>query len=308
MRTRRFSSPCFSHCQELATTEGSQAVESRHGLRGVRVGEASHPGPPRRRISRPVEGRDVIPRMYFHGSTQVDEDSDVADVTQVLQRPRRGGRRVSSDSDVPLVRGSRFAVLTESDDQSDIEPLMCPAGQTRDEDDVNTVPASSGAVAAQLGAISGDPGQFVSVPTVPGERVPVREFDLTRCDSDEDIQRDGHVITESVTESCREVVRPSRRLRLMWSQEQVAVDSHDERLVRVRQMVQEEVRGGQPQVTDRDVHGVIALFSNLARRVGAVPRGAPLPAAIRSQRWSPLMVPLLWSAAGEDQSVPIVEW
>ena len=158
--TRRFSSPCFSHCQELATTEGSQAVELRYGLRGVRVGEASHPGPHRRRISRPVEGRDVIPRMYFHGSTQVDEDSDVADATQVLQRPRRGGRRVSSDSDVPLVMGSRFAVLTESDDQSDIEPLMCPAGQTRDEDDVNTVPASSGAVAAQLGAISGMSGNL----------------------------------------------------------------------------------------------------------------------------------------------------
>ena len=74
--------------------------------------KAWHPGPPRRRISRPVEGRDVIPRMHFHGSTQVDEDSDVA-ATQVLHRPRRVGRRVSSDSDVPLVRGSRFAVLTE---------------------------------------------------------------------------------------------------------------------------------------------------------------------------------------------------
>ena len=94
----------------------------------------------------------------------------------------------------------------------------------------------------------------------------------------------------------------------MWSQEQVAVDSHVERLVRVRQMVQEEVRGSQPQVTDRDVQGAIALFSNLARRVAVVPSGAPLPTAIRSQRWSPLMVPLLWSAAGEDQSVPIVEW
>ena len=51
----------------------------------------------------------------------------------------------------------------------------------------------------------------------------------------------------------------------MWSQEQV-VDSHDERLVRVRQMVQEEVRGGQPQVTDRDVHGAVALFGCSAKR------------------------------------------
>ena len=50
----------------------------------------------------------------------------------------------------------------------------------------------------------------------------------------------------------------------MWSQDQATVDSHDERLARVRQMVQEEVRGGQPQVTDRDVHGAVALFSNLA--------------------------------------------
>ena len=56
-----------------------------------------------------------------------EEDSDVADATQVLQRPRRVGRRVSSDSDVPLVRGSRFAVLTESDDLSDIEPLDVPS-------------------------------------------------------------------------------------------------------------------------------------------------------------------------------------
>ena len=104
--------------------------------------------------------------MHFHGSTQVDEVSDVA-ATQVLHRPRRVGRRVSSDSDVPLVRGSRFAVLTESDELSDNEPLMCPAGQTRDEDDINTVPASSGAVAAHLG-----------VPAIL-ERAPVREFDLT---------------------------------------------------------------------------------------------------------------------------------
>ena len=177
----------FSHClscQEFATNKRNatvdcsesfeqgvlvheEDVESRHGLRGVRVGEASHPGPPRRRISRQVEGRDVIPRMHFNGATQVDEDSDVADVSHVSQCPRRCRRRVSSDSDVPLVRDSRFAVLTESDDQSDIEPLICPAGQTRDEDDVNTVPASSGAVAAHLGAISGDAGQFFSVPAVP---------------------------------------------------------------------------------------------------------------------------------------------
>ena len=50
---------------------------------------------------------------------------------------RRGRRRVSSDSDdVPLVRGSRFTVLTGSDDESDGEPLIRPTGHTRTEDDV----------------------------------------------------------------------------------------------------------------------------------------------------------------------------
>ena len=89
----------------------------------------------------------------------------------------------------------------------------------------------------------------------------------------------------------------------MWNQDQASVDSHDERFSRAP----DDARRGswRSQVTDRDVHGAVALFSNLARRVGAVPRGAPLPAAIRSQRWSPLMVPLLWRI---DQSVPIVEW
>ena len=134
-------------CMEFVTADGFESfeqgvlvvheedVKSRYGLCGVRVGEASHPGPPRRHISRPIEGRDVIPRMHPTGATLVDEDSDVVDVTHVSQRSRRGRRRVSSDSDVPLVRGSRFAVLTESDDESDGEPLIRPTGQTKNEDD-----------------------------------------------------------------------------------------------------------------------------------------------------------------------------
>ena len=119
--------------------------------------------------------------------TQVDEDSDA-------QRSRRGGRRVSSDSDVPLVRGSRFAVLTESDDESD--PLIRPTGQTRNEDDVNTFPASSGAVAAHLGAISGDARQV--------------EFDMTFLDAD----------TESLsTHSARQIehqVQNNTSSRIRW--------------------------------------------------------------------------------------------
>ena len=40
---------------------------SQYGLRGVRVGEASHPGPPRRQSSRPIAGRDVISRIDVVG-------------------------------------------------------------------------------------------------------------------------------------------------------------------------------------------------------------------------------------------------
>ena len=82
------------------------------GFRGVRVGEASHPGAPRRHMSRPIEGRDVTPRLHLDRVTQVDDDSDVP-------RPQVQGRvtrRVSIDSDALVVaRRSRFAALTESD-------------------------------------------------------------------------------------------------------------------------------------------------------------------------------------------------
>ena len=43
-------------------------------VRGVRVGEASHPGPP---------GRDVIPRIHSDGAIQVDEESDVVGVSHI---------------------------------------------------------------------------------------------------------------------------------------------------------------------------------------------------------------------------------
>ena len=47
------------------------------GFRGVRVGEASHAGAPRRHMSRPIEDRDVTPRLHLDRVIQVDDDSDV---------------------------------------------------------------------------------------------------------------------------------------------------------------------------------------------------------------------------------------
>ena len=50
-----------------------------------------------------------------------------------------------------------------------------------------------------------------------------------------------------------------------------------------------------------------AFVRDLARRVGAVPRGGQLPRVLQHQRWSPLNVPLLWCAAGEE-TTPVLEW
>ena len=48
---------CDDRRQDVLIDESRS--HSRYGLRGVRVGEASHPGPPRRQSSRPIAGRDV---------------------------------------------------------------------------------------------------------------------------------------------------------------------------------------------------------------------------------------------------------
>ena len=51
----------------------------------------------------------------------------------------------------------------------------------------------------------------------------------------------------------------------------------------------------------------LTLLQVLARRVGAVPVGAPVPVAIRHHRWSPFFVPLLWGASGVDANHPVLD-
>ena len=136
----------------LATTTRQISL---YGLRGVRVGEASHPGPPKSLLRRQLldhTSRNVAARISVSPSPRatlfdVDVPSSipptvpassgavahvevaqgdsgrvrVADV--VAEVVSRRVRRVSSDSDVPVVtRGNRFAVLSESDNESDNEP------------------------------------------------------------------------------------------------------------------------------------------------------------------------------------------
>ena len=57
-----------------------------------------------------------------------------------------------------------------------------------------------------------------------------------------------------------------------------------------------------------EVRTAATLIRSLAARVGPVPTGGNLPSAIRRQRWSPLNVPLMWAAAGHQESCPLLEW
>ena len=83
----------------------------------------------------------------------------------------------------------------------------------------------------------------------------------------------------------------------------------------------EDVGGGGPLnnrrlmlVWDRDqdvppeVRNAVNLIRTLATRVGAVPHGGVIPGTIRRQRWSPLNVPLMWGAARQEETCPLVEW
>ena len=49
-------------------------------------------------------------------------------------------------------------------------------------------------------------------------------------------------------------------------------------------------------------------ISRGAARVGAIPHDAQLPPCIHQQWWSPLNVPLLWSAAGDEATKPVLDW
>ena len=58
----------------------------------------------------------------------------------------------------------------------------------------------------------------------------------------------------------------------------------------------------------RETRVVWGLIRDLARRIGVVQPEEPIPRAIRQQRWSPLNVPLMWAAAGGDDTNPVLDW
>ena len=57
----------------------------------------------------------------------------------------------------------------------------------------------------------------------------------------------------------------------------------------------------------RDVRLAECFVRDLASRIGPQLPGAQIPAAVRRQRWSPVIV-LVWAAAGQDDSTPVLEF
>ena len=64
-------------------------------------------------------------------------------------------------------------------------------------------------------------------------------------------------------------------------------------------------RNGPDHSRDRCTWAAQNLLQGLAGRVGAIQTGEPIPRAIQQPRWSPLNVPLIWAAAGDEAKVPV---
>ena len=119
----------------------------------------------------------------------------------------------------------------------------------------------------------GEDAEGIPVPSRP------EEFVMTEC---------------SDTESCELVERPCRRLRLTWNASAPDVvlptDSHDQRLARVRRVMQRERR-------DRAVQAASDFVSSVVERVGPVDLAGEVPREVRWLRWSVFNVPLMWGCS-----------
>ena len=62
------------------------------------------------------------------------------------------------------------------------------------------------------------------------------------------------------------------------------------------------------RATRRDVRETEGLLGNMAARIGGLLVGSEMPKVVRQLRWSPMNVPLMWAAAGEEDITPVLEW
>ena len=226
---------------------------------------------------------------YGHRGTRVGEAAHPG--------PTRRLRRVVDARNV-VRRLSTQATVVDSSDSDDEMPLMRRSIGPKDgleqelEGDVflpQTFVMSDGICPEQRGqCVAPRPSRrLVLVPqSVDGtpQSIQDREWDAgvethNRFSPVQDAQVEGMPIV-GVSGSDTESDLPSRRrrLRVVWN-----ADPHSE------------------------AQTALTLLQVLARRVGAVPVGAPVPVAIRHHQWSPLFVPSLWGASGVDATTPALD-
>ena len=113
------------------------------------------------------------------------------------------------------------------------------------------------------------------------------------------------------------VVPHNSQLRICQTALPLTPQTHDDRLRHVLQALRQDapqgilsevVQGGTPQMLHRQARAAQILIQELSRRVGSVPGGSSIPRIVREQRWSPVNVPLMWAAAGQDPSTPVLDW
>ena len=89
----------FPQCEQVQSVVDNMTISARYGLRGVRVGEAKHPGPPRVNTSTDQPETGVVEALEFD-LTQADstddempgtiaDGSDESSTGSMVQRPRR---------------------------------------------------------------------------------------------------------------------------------------------------------------------------------------------------------------------------
>ena len=142
---RKDESGCKNHWRDDAAS--IRWTNARRGLRGVRVGEASHPDPARRRrrVTSLSSGGDGQGFLSSDDQREVDVPSTVCDPTTQVSQIRGTQAEVVSD-DEPLIRPSngRHVVPRMEHGSADVRDLVVheqPAGCA-------TVPASAGALRA----------------------------------------------------------------------------------------------------------------------------------------------------------------
>ena len=363
-------------------------VNSRYGLRGVRVGEAPHPGPAcKRRWTQRMRG---VPWSW--DSDSEDEQPLVrvpSDVVEALEHdlsegcrdpattqlsstvlasvvpttvPASSGsfrehrvRAVQRGQESHAPRPSRRLVLVPQSEwerdagaeshnrfsplqdtvSSDDEPLVGRSAAPTDLDATMTtalssiLPASSRALARVHSRIDDDGSDE--------DRSCIRNVWARVGDSHErvDPQADGLSIgwgignasqCPVVTQNRFSALREDRDVPVAHTEPiAVALDADDTESVVSRSSTRSAAADdslGRIHVVHRrlrlvwdpeqnlssEVHAAATMIRSLADRVGPMPRGSIVPGAIRRQRWSVMYVPLMWAAAGQAASCPLLEW